>query len=84
MRKYDPKNGDLGVIIKGEPGCLHFEIDRYDDHGHLLGVCQKCKRLKDYTLLIQRYAKQMVINMPTVHRTRALYLLDDLGHTKCR
>ncbi len=46
-----PANG-AGIITPGRPGCAHRETVASDSiTGHLIGRCQLCPLVKDYTIL---------------------------------
>lgn len=40
-----------GIIAQGNPNCKHQEENFRNDNRHEMGVCVKCGRTKDYTIL---------------------------------
>ncbi len=46
---FRPKYGQA-VLVTGKPGCVHHEHVGYEDR-RLIGRCQLCPRVIDYTLL---------------------------------
>lgn len=53
LGKYQHHYNYQGVINLGDPYCRHYELvtKGRDIHDHEVGVCQKCGRTVDYTIL---------------------------------